>query len=231
MANVDKYKGQCHIHGEFEGVEYKVFKDTFQTGCPMCNKARDEEREREEQELKERHRKERIFNGIRLSRIPEKYQGLLSFTPRENQKLKAWDKKQNVILIGGTGSGKTSYACHLGMTIIYNGDTVRYCTASELVARIKNGWGDSTSEKVLEEYINADFLILDEMGRCTYDDYLFRLFDGRYNASKPTILLGNLTPKEIKGLFGDAIYSRLMELGVVGMDFDITVDYRVKEIF
>ena len=224
------YTGTCEKHGEFEGTAIKALGRLIEMGCPLCNKEHQDEEKRRESEEKERRDNERIAIGISLSKIPVRYQGHTSFTPRENQKIKSWDRKKNIAIIGGTGSGKTAYACHLGIKTIYGGDTVRYAPAYEFISKVKNGWGDSTSEKILQDYINADLVIIDEIGRGNYDEYLFRLFDGRYNLNKPTIIIGNVTFDEIPKVLGEAIASRLRGLGVVGMNFGI-IDHREKEVF
>lgn len=223
------YNGKCEKHGDFTGRCIEVLGRKIEIGCPKCNEEKREAEELEEKQEKERNEQARIAIGLSLSNIPLRYQSLLTFTPRENQKIKAWDGKKNLSIIGGTGSGKTAYACHLGLKTIYNGDTVRFSEQSEIIAKIKNAWGKG-SEQIVQDYIDCDLLIVDEIGRGGYDDYLFRIFNGRYNLSKPTIIIGNVTFKEIPNVLGEAIASRLRGLGVVGLNFG-SLDHRESELF
>ena len=90
------------------------------------------------------------------------------------------------------------------------GLNVRYLYANEIEKRVKSSWGTNlTEDDIIEQYIECDLLILDEIGRIQYNDYLFKVFDGRYMNQKPVILIGNIDVKEIPKILGDAIASRL----------------------
>ena len=135
----------------------------------------------------------------------------MKFTPLEAQKTINYNYDKNLVIVGGVGSGKTMYACWLGLEAINRHKTVRYILASDLERKIKDTWGSKllSEREVTDEYINCDLLILDEIGRATYNDYIFKVIDGRYNNELPTILLGNIETSEIGKVLGEAIASRL----------------------
>ena len=201
----------CEKHGEYEAKTIKCLGLEITMSCPKCSEENSKaELEREEYE---RNRAEiaRISLWTEKANIPTLYNGLTKFDPLEAQKTIDYNYRQNLVIVGGVGTGKTMYASWIGLMAIHKGLTVRYLYASDIATRVKDTWSSKVlSEKdVIDELINCDILILDEIGRVEYNDYLFKVIDGRYQKIRPTILLGNIEAKELPKILGDAISSRL----------------------
>lgn len=201
----------CKKHGDYEAKTLKCLGVEITMPCPKCAEEQEAEQIAKELQDKERAENERKTLWIEKASIPKRYRGLLKFTPLEAQKTIHYNYDKNLVIVGGVGSGKTMYACWLGLEAINQHKTVRYIIASDLERKIKDTWGSKvlSEREVTDEYINCDLLILDEIGRTTYNDYIFKVIDGRYNNELPTILLGNIETAEIGKVLGEAIASRL----------------------
>ena len=180
--------------------------------CPECDRKFRAKMEAEAEQEKIRAENERILRWIKHSNIPPIYAAMRSYTPLNAVQAIEWDYKTPLLFIGGTGSGKTKRACWLAMFGIWKyNKTARYTLHSGLVSRIKASWNSKyeTEDSVIRDFVDTDILILDEVDKQEYTEYLFRVLDGRYTANKPTILLSNGTGEEVKRILGDALYSRL----------------------
>lgn len=214
----------CDTHGEYEALEIDLpsLCKTITFGCPKCQAERDARLEAEEKAEELRKDQERIVLWQNLAKIPQRYRTVFTHAPKPNQKLRQWNGRDNIICIGGVGGGKTHYISYIGNTCILNKRTVRYVMMNEIEGRIKGAWGSKviTEDTVINDFIDCEVLIIDEIGRGSYTEYLFRIFDGRYNNQKPTIIAGNVTADEVKTILGDAIVSRLKGHGVVVNSFE-----------
>src|SRR6266700_2769355 len=73
-------------------------------------------------------------------------------------------KKQNIIWVGPTGSGKTSLATGFLIQAIERGHNGRFFTFFYLVAELFRSVADHSEEKVLKRYLSYDCLLIDEIG-------------------------------------------------------------------
>jgi DNA replication protein DnaC len=135
------------------------------------------------------------------------------------------------ILFGGTGRGKTHLLTLTGMTLIRRHLTnVYYCSAVELIAALKDAMGDGGVPEVLRRSLEAECLVLDDLGAERGTDYaveqLYRLVDHREREGLPIIAATNLRPAEWPDQFGSRTASRLMGLcepiEVGGPDWRVT---------
>jgi len=201
----------CEKHGEYEARTMKCLGIEIKMSCPKCAEEKaEEDRQREEIE-RNRSEMERISLWTVKANIPMLYRGLTKFDALEAQKTIDYNYNNNLLIVGGVGTGKTMYACWLGLMAIRKGLTVRYVYANDVATKVKDTWSSKVfgERDVIDDLINCDLLILDEIGRVEYNNYLFSVFDGRYMNGKPTILLGNIEAKEIPNILGEAISSRL----------------------
>ena len=130
-------------------------------------------------------------------------------------------------VIGAPGTGKT----HLGSAMVNHVIRVRGMGACihgvhEIMGMLRARWGTRaadwtdpdaivTTDDFLAHLGQIPLLVLDEIGvtRGTEDELkqLFCIIDERYRLERPTVLLSNLVPDEMKPVLGDRSYDRLRE--------------------
>ncbi|MGI6192717.1 MAG: ATP-binding protein [Christensenellales bacterium] len=125
-------------------------------------------------------------------------------------------KVKNLLIVGGTGLGK-SYALHaVGNRALERGVPVRLTTAPKFFAaemeRIRGGANENAA------LFNVELLLIDDLGAepansAVSADSLFALFDHRTTEGLFTCAASNLTPAEIAQRYGPRITSRLMDAG------------------
>ena len=104
-------------------------------------------------------------------------------------------KKQNIIWVGPTGSGKTSLATGFLIQAIERGHTGRFVTFSDLVAELFRSVADHSEEKVLKRYLSYDCLLIDEIGYVEAEPVQVGLFFTllhRRHRRKPSLITSNL---------------------------------------
>ncbi len=126
-------------------------------------------------------------------------------------------KPRNLLLMGGTGLGKTHLSTAMAGVIIERGFDVLYESALNVVAdfeydRYKSGYGESVSRG--EKYLHCELLILDDLGTEPLTQFvvscLYNLINTRLNHGRPTIINTNLTDRELRERYQDRITSRLL---------------------
>lgn len=141
--------------------------------------------------------------------------------------------KQNVIIIGGVGTGKT----HLAFAILnatadkferngykfYGEKNVVYRSIKAVIDEIKNSWRDATSISPVNELSNVKTLILDEIGvqygSNSERTELYDVFNNRYNNMLPVVAISNHSLSELQKILGQRIYDRLIDNAVI---FELT---------
>lgn len=74
-----------------------------------------------------------------------------------------WVKdKDNLIVTGAAGSGKTYLACAIGVSVCQQGVAVRYARTDDLMRELEDARLAGTYDKVLQRYVNVPLLVLDE---------------------------------------------------------------------
>ena len=104
-------------------------------------------------------------------------------------------KKQNIILIGPTGVGKTGLATAFLMQAITNGYRGLFVPFPKLINRLYGSIAAHQEERVLRAYANYDCLLIDEIGYVDIEpaqtSLFFRLMTMRHRR-KTTIVTTNL---------------------------------------
>ena len=202
----------CKIHGSYTAKVINVLGTEIVMKCPKCKEIEDAKKQKEAEFEAKKKEAERIALWLDKSGLPPIYRNIENFEFKPAQMaLKDYDFKKNLVLYGGVGTGKTMVASYIGVKAIRNNLTVRYLYANEIEKRVKSSWGSTyvTEDDIIDQFVNCDLLVLDEIGRVVYNDYLFKVFDSRYMNHKPTVIIGNIDVKEIPNILGEAIASRL----------------------
>lgn len=124
-----------------------------------------------EYRARENKRMARLLRDARL-RLPASPEDMDFHTPRglERGVVKSlftcgWiERKQNVILSGPTGVGKTFLTCALGQAACRQGHRVRYARLSRLLDDLLVARGDGRYGSFLQQLARLDLLILDDWG-------------------------------------------------------------------
>ena len=123
---------------------------------------------------------------------------------------------QNLILMGGTGLGKTHLSSAVAKRIIERGYDVYYVSAINMFSGFEFAQFGRTSSFVQESperCLECDLLIVDDLGTELTNQFtvstLYNLINTRMNLGKTTIISTNLTQSEIRQRYSDRIASRI----------------------
>jgi DNA replication protein DnaC len=115
-------------------------------------------------------------------------------------------KKQNIILTGSTGSGKSYIACALGHQACVYGYKTMYVNFQKLFALLKLSKADGTYINKINRIDKQDLLIIDDFGVDHLDKEnrlsLLEIFEDRYNI-KSTIIASQIPVKNWYDIIGD----------------------------
>jgi len=104
-------------------------------------------------------------------------------------------KRQNIIWIGPTGTGKTGLASAFLIQAINKGYKGRFIVFPELIDILYKSVGDHSETAVVEKFSSYDCLLIDELGYIEVEPIqvglFFRLMSNRYK-KKTTLITSNL---------------------------------------
>lgn len=118
------------------------------------------------------------------------------------------DRKENVVLIGPAGVGKSHVAQALGHRACRAGHRVLYVPAHQMLNDLRASRADGTLEKRIERLASLDLLIIDDLGLrpLAHNEPidLYEIIRRRYERGS-TIITSNRDITEWYALFGDAL--------------------------
>ncbi|ELR68031.1 Mobile element protein [Fulvivirga imtechensis AK7] len=127
-------------------------------------------------------------------------------------------KKENIILTGASGVGKSFLAQALGHQACLMGFRVYYTSTARLLARFKLSKVDGTYIRELKKLLKVDLLIMDDFGLQAFDSHareaLMDIIDDRFNQTA-TIVSSQIPVSAWydiigEGTIADAILDRLV---------------------
>ena len=145
------------------------------------------------------------------------------------------DRRENVILLGPSGVGKTHVALALGLAACQKGLGVRFTTASHLVHEMIEARDEKRLLRLQDQLARVSLLIVDELGYVplsqTGSELLFDVFSRRYE-NGATIVTSNLPFQEWTSVFASerltgALLDRITHhVHILEMNAD---SYRLKQ--
>lgn len=142
----------------------------------------------------------------------------------------------SILMMGGTGLGKTHLSSAVARRIIEKGKDVYYTGAIDLFSefeaqKFRPSYLNDTNESI-ERYFECDLLIIDDLGTEMINQFsvstLYNLINDRLSRKKPTIISTNLSKDEIQKKYTDRITSRM--LGEYQLLFFMGTDVRAQKL-
>jgi DNA replication protein DnaC len=129
-------------------------------------------------------------------------------TVRALHRCEVMDGAQNVLLIGGPGTGKTYVATALGIQAIeHHRRKVRFFSTTELVNALKQEKAKGKAGQIAEGMTKLDLVILDELGYLPFSaagGALFFHLLSKLDERTSVVITTNLSFSEWATVFGDA---------------------------
>jgi DNA replication protein DnaC len=115
------------------------------------------------------------------------------------------DKKENVLLIGNPGTGKTHLACALAFAACAQGRKVRFFTVTKLVTELIECRGERRLQRLQKQLQRLQLLVLDELGYVPFTktgaELLFEVISQAYERHS-LMVTSNLPFEEWTEIFG-----------------------------
>lgn len=232
MVSVEKTR----LVGLLKELHLPAFRESYET---LAEQARKDNLRYEEflllltERESEERRKRRVERLLRQSHLPlEKTLSefdLKRLPPKVILKVKSLldgsfaDRKENVLVFGNPGSGKTHLTCAIAQELVRQGRQVYFSTCSLLVQELLAGKRDLKLLRLLKKLAKYDTIVIDDIGYVQQNrdemEVLFTLLAERYERGS-VMLTSNLPFSKWENIFKDpmttaAAIDRLVHHSVV----------------
>ena len=157
----------------------------------------------------------------------EQFQQLRSLSFIEN--------KQNLILAGNPGTGKSHIGIGLGIKACMEGYHVYFAHVPNLITELKEAKNERTLQRLKKKFEKYDLIVLDEMGYISFDkegaELLFNFISLRAEKTS-TIITTNLSFDRWNEIFHDSVITAAMVDKITYRSYVINMNgnsYRIKE--
>lgn len=240
---VSKELANCPDHGDYAAIISKHREGP--SGCPACADIR--QREEDAKRIEAERAKiaaDRLANKLGAALIPSRFRdrSFDGYTATHPKQVKAltlcreyadnfeehYKAGRCLLLLGNVGTGKTHLAAAIANQIMHNtAATAVYRTVGGILQHIKGSYdreSEYTESQAFAAYVKPDLMIIDEVGATKPTEFelatLFNIINGRYEEQLPTIVISNLSAKELPGALGERCVDRLREGGGIAVGFD-----------
>lgn len=196
-----------------------------------CKKAQlEQQRIKEENEEKRNRLKRLLYNSLMKGEVLEKtferwdfdkgsqkmYN--IAFKYTENFKI-AKENNLGLLIYGDVGNGKSHMSFCIANKLLSLGNPVIATSMDGLLNRIKqsfNKWGSEGETEIVNSLVNADLLVLDDLGTENKSEWsvskVYNIIDARYRSNLPIIITTNLTITELENTYGKRTIDRINEM-------------------
>ena len=122
------------------------------------------------------------------------------------------------IFCGTPGTGKTHLACAIMSMALRAGKVSRYLTASDIARSVRSSYSrgaEVTEEAIIDRNVRVPFLVMDEigvgLGSAHETAMIHDTITKRYEEMAPTLLISNLSQKDLAAYLGERIMDRFRE--------------------
>lgn len=149
---------------------------------------------------------------------PEHYERMKTVYEKIHSYAEGFNMKSgNLLLVGGTGLGKTHLSVAIAKKVVEKGYDVVYSPATSMLADFEyQRFGNSTSgveSADTSKYFNCELLIIDDLGTEVNNQFttncLYNIINVRLNSGLPTVISTNLVSSDLRSRYWDRITSRI----------------------
>ena len=124
------------------------------------------------------------------------------------------EESPNLLFVGEPGCGKTFLSVCIGCELIRSGKFVLYAPVQDLLTDFEAAtFRNKEATMPTEEYLDADLLIIDDLGTEFYSSFvettLYSVINTRLTRKKPTVISTNLSEEERGECYASRLNSRL----------------------